>query len=375
MKSICIDCRYVGARPSGIGEMVKEIVERIPWLAPDLSFLLLRNPRRNEALSKAPNVTELEVTAAANGPGTMWWLPNLVDMGQVQLFHATANILPARLPMPTVTTVHDIMWLTHPHWCNPGPYGLIERAFYGHGIRRAINHSTQIAALSNATKRTILERNPQAEDRISVIHSGVSDRFRPIRPEASQLQRLGLHPHQRFVLSVGQYAPYKNHKGALRAFASGLASQENVAMVFVQRQGRGEQELRDLARQLNVEDRVHIMAAISPEELVLLYSAAEALLHPSLAEGFGNPIVEAMACGCPVITSNRSAIPEVAGGAAKLVDPLNIEDVAAALCEVVNDDSTQETLGKAGFARARALSWENAASQYVALYREVIDRE
>jgi len=352
--------------------MVQELIHHIPRLASDLPFLLLRNPRQDQALSDAPNVTELVVRAAANGPGTMWWLPELVDLSQVQLFHATANILPARLPMATLTTVHDIMWLTHPHWCNPGGYGVIERAFYGHGIRRAIAHSTHIAALSNATKLAIQERFPKAEDRISVIQSGVSERFQPALGESNPIEKFGLRPGQRVVLSVGQYSPYKNHIGALRAFASGLGSQSDVAMVFVQRQGKGERELRSLARELNVEDRVHILAAISAEDLVSLYGQAEALLHPSLAEGFGNPIVEAMACGCPVITSNQSAMPEVAGGAAKLVDPLNIDEIAATLCEVVNSHAVQKEMSKAGIERARALSWENAARQYVALYREII---
>ncbi|MEM1194996.1 MAG: glycosyltransferase family 1 protein [Pseudomonadota bacterium] len=372
MTSICIDCRYVGRQPSGIGEMVQGIIRHIPQLAPELSFLLLRNPQNNECLNQSPNVSEMEVAAAANSPATMWRLPELVDLKRIQLFHAPANILPARLSVPTLTTIHDIMWLTHPHWCKRGPLGHIERAFYGHGIRRAIAHSTRIAALSGATKEAILRHTPQAAERVCVIHSGVSPRFRPTLSDPARLEALGLRPGQPFVLTVGQHAPYKNHEGALRAFAHAFASQEDIALVFVQRQGRGAQELRNLARKLGVEGRVQILDAIAPDDLVQLYSSAKALLHPSLAEGFGNPIVEAMACGCPVVTSNQSAMPEVASGAAKLVDPQDKNSIAAALCEVVNDPNVRQGLREAGLSRARTLDWKSAAQKYVTLYREIV---
>lgn len=373
MTSICIDCRYVGKRPSGIGEMVQGIIRHIPQLAPDLSFLLLRNPQNTAPLSQSSNVRELDVAASANSPHTMWRLPQLVDLSDIQLFHAPANILPARLAIPTLTTIHDIMWLTHPHWCKQGYLGYAERAFYGHGIRRAIARSTRIAALSNATKEAVLEHTPEAAERVCVIHSGVSSRFRPLETEQARLKALGLNPDQPFVLTVGQYAPYKNHKGALRAFAQAFGSQEDIALVFVQRQGRGTQELHRLASNLGVGHRVRILDAVAPNDLLQLYNSAKVLLHPSLAEGFGNPIIEAMACGCPVITSNQSAMPEVAGGAARLVDPQDTGSIAAALREVVKDPATQQALREAGLSRAAALDWKSAAQKYVALYREIIE--
>jgi glycosyltransferase involved in cell wall biosynthesis len=376
MNSICIDCRYAGATPSGIGEFVRGLLQHVPRLAPDLRFVLLRNPQTPARLSECPNVSEVSTPTPVNGPGSMWFLPDLVDLREVGLFHATANFLPARLPMRTLTTVHDIMWLTHPQWCNPAPYGRIERLFYGHGIRRAINRSTRIAALSAATRDAITARAPQAAERISVIHSGVAERFHPVPVDRTALARLGLGPEsgpaRRFVLTVGQYAPYKNHEGALDGFARAFGASDDIALVFVQRQARGGDGLRRMAARLGIADRAIFLRAVAPADLLQLYSAAEVLLHPSLAEGFGNPVAEAMACGCPVITSDRSAMPEVAGGAALLVDPLDSAGIAAALGRVVGNNATRRTLSEAGLARARSLDWESAARRYVGLYREIL---
>lgn len=144
---IAVDCRYLGPRPSGIGELVAALVRHLPGLAPECEFILLRNALRDEPLSDAANVRELVVRSPANGPVTLLHLPLAVDLAGIDLFHAPANILPGGLAMPAITTVHDVMWLTHPHWCNPRAWGQVERHFYGHGIRRALARSALVATV------------------------------------------------------------------------------------------------------------------------------------------------------------------------------------------------------------------------------------
>src|SRR5690606_41013293 len=95
----------------------------------------------------------------------MWWLPRVVDLSGVSLFHATFNIMPAGLKMPCITTIHDMMWLTHPHWCNPRPYGRLQALFHGHGIKRALHRAAAIVTVSEASRRAILERFPEAAER------------------------------------------------------------------------------------------------------------------------------------------------------------------------------------------------------------------
>ena len=374
MALVCIDCRYIGGNPSGIGEVTWGLVRHIPRLAPNLDFLFLRNATRCGPLSTAANVTEIPIKAPANSPQTMWGLQYLVDLGRVDLFHAPFNILPAGLKMTTLTTIHDIMWLTNPDWCNPGLYGRIERRFYANGIRRALNRSDAIATVSAATRREIVQRRPDLAPRVHVSLSGVSDKFQKVEVKAETLEAFGLEPSQKFVLTAGQCTPYKNHEGAIKAFAKAFGSRKDISLVMVQRRNAGAGELQSLAKHLGISSRVHFTGEVSFTNLLELYSGAVALLHPSFCEGFGNPLAEAMACGCPIITSNVSAMPEVTGEAALLVNPNDTAEIAAALIKVVNDEGLRSKMRATGLARADELSWEQFAADNLAIYRELLAR-
>lgn len=374
-KRIGLDCRYVNARPSGIGEVVMALAAHLPELAPRCEFLFLRHPDRTEPLSTAPNVREVTVASPANGPATLLCLPRIVDLAGLDLFHAPANIMPGGLSMPCVTTVHDIMWLTHPEWCNPGWWGKVERRFYGQGIRRALRHSAAIATVSEATRQEILDRSPDLANRIIVTRSGVSREFAPAAHNPALLAEAGLDPARRFCLVVGQYAPYKNQETALAAFAAAFGDTPDMDLVMVQRRGAASERLLRLAARHGMAGRVHLIRAARREVLIQLYSAAQTLLHPSLCEGFGNPLAEAMACGCPVITSNLSAMPEVTGGAALLADPLDVAGLAAALRRVVDDPDLRQSLRERGLERARQLDWKDFAAANLEIYRRVLAGE
>ena len=351
---------------------MRGLVDHAPGLAPDLHFVLLRNAECKEPLSHAANVTEQVISAKANGPATMWLLPETVDLAGIDLFHATYNTLPARLKMPTVTTVHDIMWLTHPHLCESSAKRLVKQPFFAHGIRRALARSTRIATVSTATREAIVKREPALAERASVTCSGVSDRFAPASRDDALLARFGVAGAARYVLVVGQYAPYKNHERALEGFARAFAGDPATRLVMVQRQGRSNSSLAQQADALGIGAQVYFTGSVDEAALIQLYSHASALLHPSLTEGFGNPLAEAMACGCPVITSDRSAMPEVTGGAARLVDPLSPESIAAALGEVCGDSALAARMKAVGLARAAQLDWVDFAAANIAIYREVL---
>jgi glycosyltransferase involved in cell wall biosynthesis len=200
----------------------------------------------------------------------------------------------------------------------------------------------------------------------------VSSRFRPVEPDIAALTALGLQSDRPFILTVGQYAPYKNHEGALRAFALAFADRSDIDLVLVQRMGKATHRLLALAKVLQIEHRVRLIPTISEQALLSLYGAAKALLHPSFCEGFGNPVAEAMACGCPVVTSDRSAMPEVAAGAALLADPRDPTAIASCLARIVHDGKTAEALRQAGLARAAQLRWEMFARANLAIYRGIL---
>jgi alpha-1,3-rhamnosyl/mannosyltransferase len=369
---VCIDCRYINGRPSGIAEMVAALVAHVPQMAPDLRFRLLVSPNAPGRLSEAPNVEHLVVRAAANGPATMWWLPHAADLRGVALFHATFNIMPAGLAMPCLTTIHDLMWLEKPEWCETGWKRPVRQAFFRHGITRALDHSALLATVSAATRDAIIAARPDVAPRLFVTPSGVSDAFRPVPVDRHVMSGLGIAPGRRFVLTVGQLAPYKNHEGALRAFALVCKGRDDIDLVFVQRQGRGAQSLLALAVELGIAGRVRILPAQKQDDLIQLYASAALLLHPSLCEGFGHPLGEAMACGCPVVTSDRSAMPEVTADAALLVDPTDPVAIAAAIGRILDDPSLARAMRQRGLERAAALRWDDFARSNLALYRRAL---
>jgi glycosyltransferase involved in cell wall biosynthesis len=364
----------VRERASGIGLVVEQLVRRAPLLAPDLDFLLLKHPRATAPLCNAPNVIERVVRWEANGPVTLFCLPRLVDLSGVDLFHAPFNILPHGLKMPSVATVHDLMWLKRPELAGSGAWGRVEALFYGHGIRRALEHATRILTVSSATLADIRTFDQRAYGRTSVVPPAVLEDFRPLAgawgmDAVRRVREKWLRGASRYVIAVGQSSPYKNHEAVLRSFATAFADAPEFKLVVVQRLG-DDAPMRRLATHLGLLDRVVLLGEIPRADLVALYNGAALLCHPSLWEGFGLPLVEAMACGCPVVTSPCASMPEVAGHAALYAMPDDPRAIAHALRRIAFDPVLARALRERGLARVRALpSWDDFARAHLEVYR------
>ena len=379
-RRVAIDLRYVRGRVSGVLPYMLALIDRLPALAPDLDFLFVRHPDAERTpLSPAVNVREVVFPHVPCGPATMWGMRWMLDLRGVDVFHATFNLLPVGLAMPTVTTIFDTMWIEHPEWVRVrGAWGrFVEGPFMAHGMRRAIDHSTRIAAGSDATRDDIVRLSPEAAARTRVTWLGVGGRFRPARSDddhhAAERARERFVPGaRRYVLTVGQYAPYKNHESVVRAFAHAFAHDRDTHLVFVQRRGEGRDRLTRLASSLGVGDRVHLLRDLGFDELVALHWGAALLCHPSICEGFGNPPAEAMAAGCPVVTSDRSPMREIGGDAALLVDPLDPRAIGAAMRRVMADASLAGSMRQRGIAQAARFSWQRTAETTLAVYRELL---
>lgn len=372
MTTIAIDARYVREKPSGIGTVVSALIARLPARAPDLDFILLTHPTRPTPCS-GPNVRCVAVPYVPDGPGTMLALGRWLRARTTwDVFHNTFSALPHDLGPRTVVTLHDVMWLDAPSLVrSAGAWGLAETAFYRHAMARAARHATALLVPSAATRDAASRWTGDGAQRITVTPWGTPDAFAQAAPagRAPSLARRGV-TTPRYVLVVGKSAPYKNHEGAVRAFARAFRSDPETSLVLVQRAGDGPAELMSLATELGVGPRVVAVPAEGDADLAALYAGAHALLHPSRCEGFGFPLLEAMAMGCPVVSSTAASLPEVGGDAALYAAPDDTMTLSLHLRALVDPEVRRQHVAR-GRARAAAATWDRCVDATLAVYRDV----
>lgn len=295
-------------------------------------------------------------------------LPVELITGFLDIYHSPDFTLPPTLSdIPTLLTVHDLSFLRDPESAAPGLRGYLEVA-----VKRSVQLATHVLADSQSTKNDLIELYTTPEDKITVLYAGVSSTFRPIT-DLDQLMKvrkrykLGDQP---FVLSVGTLQPRKNHATLIKAFELTLMDSD-YNLVLAGGKGWSYEEVYDLVRSRGLQHRVLFPGFVADEDLSALYSSADVMVFPSLYEGFGLPVLESMACGVPVLASNISCLPEVAGSAALFVDPRDVEAMSAAMLKLVSNVDLRENLRKKGFERVEQFSWQSSAANLLRVYRDL----
>ncbi|MET0791315.1 MAG: glycosyltransferase family 1 protein [Polyangiaceae bacterium] len=363
-----IDARYVRARPSGIGMYVGALIARLPALAPGSRFHLWTHPERPTPVL-APNVTCRPVPAVADGLRTLLRPSSLDQLTADDVLHFPFSLLGRSLPCASVVTIHDLMWLEEPEKVDARPFLRNVRArFYQAGMRQALAHATRLIAVSQATADRIIAVSPGSSGRVRVIHNAAGPAFRPPADlEAATRDAARLIGSDRpYYLVVGKNEPYKGHQLVLEAFAR--EAREDELLVLVQRTRRGA-GLERLAERLGIVSKLRWLPTLSELELVTVLQGARALLQPSLVEGFGIPVLEAMAAGCPVIASDTPALVEVLGGAGLHARVGDAAGLATAMAKL-RDPALRSELRERGLERARAFSWDSAARDTLEVYRD-----
>lgn len=271
-----------------------------------------------------------------------------------------------KLGLKTLITVHDLgaQYL-------PQTHQLKQRLYLNFMTYYQLKSATGIIAVSQATKKDLIKKVGIDPKKITVIYEGYDkELYQPLPLQQSILQKYQLKPNS-FFLFVGTIQPRKNLTRLIQAFANYLKiSSTQDKLVLIGSKGWLSDEIYTLPKQLNIETRVLFLGYIKDKELPYFYSGAKALLFPSLFEGFGIPILEAMACGCPVLTSNISSMPEVAGNGAILVDPYSINAIANGIKDITKPQ-TRAKLIKMGFQQIKKFSWEKSAKETLTLFRSV----
>jgi glycosyltransferase involved in cell wall biosynthesis len=360
----------------GVGRYLHQLLLHFRDLAPDIEFTLIVPDNNRRPILEFDNFTEISVPFRSNTWRSMLRLASRIDQQKFHLFHAPHNILPMGIRCPTVATIHDIMWLTNPNLCARWSLGRLKnQTLYGVGIRRALERSRHIFTVSNSSRGEIERIAPTTIGRIAVTHHGVDPAFAelPSNRVIDALTKI-LPSNSPFVLMIGQGSPYKNHARAIRAFQLAFDDKPEVKLVLVRRFQRRDPQLDMLLANDHSGGQVIVLDEIDEEKLRALYASAHVFLQPSLMEGFGMPLLEAMASGTAVLTSDRGAMAEVTGDAALLVNPLSVDAMAAALRRLFDDDCLRASLVASGRQRVKAFSWKTSAEQTIAIYRRVIDQ-
>jgi len=276
---------------------------------------------------------------------------------------------PLACPVPVVVSVHDVSFLEYPEYF-PFPRAAQLRLT----VRRTIQAAARILTVSEFSRDAIARAYGLDPDRIAVVHNAAADCFHQVRRDtapAQVSQRFGLTAP--FILSVGDLQPRKNHIGLIEAFARmALACpQLSHQLVLAGKETWFGRRVYDAAKRSGVANRIRFLGFVSDDDLLQLYNACELFCFPSFYEGFGLPVLEAMACGAAVCCSNTAAIPEVADGAAILFDPHNTDEIARAMLDLIQLSELRSRMRRLGLQRAPQFSWQKAAEKTLEVYYAV----
>ena len=289
---------------------------------------------------------------------------------RLDLFHATHYVIPPLARARAVVTIHDIIHVLYPQFL-PHRAALVYARVM---IRRALRRADRIITVSNNSKRDLVDYFGISPARIDVIYNGVAGRFRADIPRAESERVSAKYGLPRpYLLFLGGEKPHKNVRNVLRAFAEARRDRALPhGLVLAGPMPKNRSRVEALIAALDLGDHVARPGVVPEEDLPGLFAGAEAFLYPTLYEGFGLPVAEAMACGTPVLTSSTSALQEIAGGYAYLVDPMDVDAIARGIVDLATDPGRRQEYADLGRRRAADFSWDRAAAQTLRVYAEAL---
>jgi len=367
MARVGIASEWIGQNVGGPERYATELVEGVLAEDSPYEYSLFVPPSGRRFLERLPRERfRAQVTAA----DSRWHfvplgLPWKLRAHPVDLLHATFSFAPWCPADKVVLTVHDVTADVYPEFFPP-LVGLRVRFLLRHGLERAC----RVLVPTEATRRELLEHYRVEEEKIRVIPYGVEQAFASAEPDD---EGPGDDPPGEFILYVGRFHVRKNLERLLEAFARLAPRYRDVTLLLVGRDFWDRRHVLETVARLGLGKQVSCPGHLSDRALERLYRRARVFLYPSLHEGFGLPPLEAMARGLPVLASRVSAMPEVLGDAALLVDPFDVDDIAHGIDRLLSDDSLCRELAERGRRRARAFTWQATARATVAVYHEVLE--
>ncbi len=373
--------RLYRKRKHGMDMVALELIKELQKLDQENEYVVFIKPDEdNRIFEPAPNFKFVEL---GGGPYPTWEqfaLPKAAKAEGCDLLHCTSNTAPIKPGMPLIITLHDIIYMESISLFKKGgtayqKFGNMYRRFV---VPRVMKKSDKIITVSEFEKNRIRDffGFPQNDDRLVAIYNGVSEHFRKI-DDKKELQRVKAlyHLPDRFLFFLGNTDPKKNTKGTLKAFSDYLKKTgDDMYLVMLDYERNELDKLLTEIGDKALINRIILTGYVVNTDLPAIYNLCKVFLYPSLRESFGIPMLEAMRCGAPVITSNTSSMPEVSGGAAHIVDPFKPEEITDGILKILSDDAYRNRLIEKGFKQSAKFSWKNMAQKVLELYKTVYNK-
>lgn len=369
---IAIDTRLNAYRRGGIPQYTRQLLTSLAEIAPGEEFISLQHREMLRPLAVAPNVVRRTIYTPPHHRLEPWTLPLELLFVRPQVLHFPDFVAPIRRPCPAVVTIHDLAFMHYP--------GILDdeaRAFYSQVLTNT-ERSDAIIAVSEATRQDVVQFLDIPVEQVHVIYEAAAPVYRPMEMRGGEARVLNGKPvaEGSFMLFVSTLEPRKNLTTLLEALRICVDRRPDRPYKLVVIGGRGwhDEPIFATIRDLRLADYVLLAGSVGHYDLRWLYNACRFYINPSLYEGFGLPLLEAMACGAACLASATSSLPEIGGDAAIYVPALDPQQWADAIEALWDDEDRQQELGRIGLARAQRFSWTKAARETLKVYREVAER-
>jgi glycosyltransferase involved in cell wall biosynthesis len=365
---IGIDIHSIGSQKGGNETYYRELIKELVKIRSEHRFVLYHSrPEITNYVKVSGQFSLKRIFPSHRTLRIPFSMPRRAHLDNLDLFHAQF-IVPPFLKCKTVTTIPDIAFEHYPQF-----FSAYQRAWSKALIRGSAKKADHIITVSEYSKRDLVETYGIREEKITVTYEGAGKEFVPLDREKAKAEIASKYQiGGDFILYLGRLQARKNLMRLVNAYARVREEGFTHRLVLAGRQDSFFQPVLSRVRELKLENDISFPGYVAAQDVPTFYNAAEIFIYPSLYEGFGLPLMEAMACGVPVITSRGSSLDEVAGDAALLVDPLSELSIAEALKKILNDPELRKRLGQAGLRRSRLFSFENAARQTVEVYERVM---
>jgi glycosyltransferase involved in cell wall biosynthesis len=370
MSKIGFDAKRFFNNYTGLGNYSRDLIRILLSNYPEQEFLLytpqIGIPQYSDLV---PNSVIRRPSGFLNKILTSNWRTNRIindlKRDEIDIYHGLSGEIPIGLDKTSITsvvTIHDLIFIRYPEL-----YKKIDRTLYHKKFKYACEHADQIVAISEQTKLDIIEFFNIHENKVKVIYQGCHESFKSVKSEQEKqtlIKKLGL--PQEFILNVGTIESRKNAFSIVQAIKD-----KDISLVIVGKQTAYTKEIKSYIVAHNMEKRVFFLQGLTMYELSILYSIAKIFVYPSIFEGFGIPIIEALYSGTPVITTNSGVFPEAGGPFSQYIDPNDINQLSLSIDSILNSPERQEIMSQKGLAYAQQFNDEILAAQWMDLYKKI----